>query len=60
MNKLHVNLLNKVIKQEKRKGNNMNKHLIKLALETLLEQAKDANETHKVELIKEEIKLLNI
>lgn len=59
MNKLHVNLLNKVIKQEKRKKN-MNKHLIKLALKTLLEQAKDANETHKVELIKEEIKLLNI
>ena len=59
MNKLHVNLLNKVIKQEKRKKN-MNKYLIKLALETLLEQVKDANEPHKVELIKEEIKLLNI
>lgn len=38
----------------------MNKHLIKLALEALLEQAKDANETHKIELIKEEIKLLNV
>lgn len=38
----------------------MNKYLIKLALETLLEQAKDANEQHQVELIKEEIKLLNI
>lgn len=38
----------------------MNKYLIKLALETLLEQVVDAGDTHRVELIKEEIKLLNI
>ena len=43
----------------------MNKHLVKLALETLLEQLMDIREEdkeneHKIELIKEEIKLLNI
>ena len=44
---------------------NMNKHLIKLALETLLEQLVDSREKsteneHKIKLVEQEIKLLNI
>ena len=43
----------------------MNKHLIKLALETLLEQLVDSRKEsteneHKIKLVEQEIKLLNI
>ena len=64
MNKLHVNLLNKIKKQEKRKKN-MNKYLIILGLEKLLEQVKDSKDlmyksdySKRVKEINEQIQII--
>jgi len=40
--------------------NKLNKYIVKLALETLLEQVRDADDTKNIKRIKRELKILSL